>query len=277
MQAGREFDFTDQDFKHVCNMIYQRAGIALGESKRHMVYSRLARRLRALNLTTFDAYLEALQRQPESEEWQEFINALTTNLTSFFREAHHFDVLAEALPKWKTPINIWCSAASTGEEPYSIAMTVLETMGSSKPPVHILASDLDTQVLARAEQGIYPIERLDKMDVQRRNNFFLRGKGAQEGYVRVRQELRDLIVFRQINLLHDNWPVRAPLNAIFCRNVMIYFDKPTQRSILEKFAPLLAPDALVFVGHSESLHHVSDLFSPVGRTVYQLKSSRRGK
>ncbi|MDP2783507.1 MAG: CheR family methyltransferase [Sulfurimicrobium sp.] len=267
----REFDFTDKDFESVCKQIYSHAGIALNASKKDMVYSRLARRLRATGLSTFRDYLKLLESNDENE-WQAFTNALTTNLTSFFREQHHFPILAEHARKLKGrhPINLWCSASSTGEEPYSMAMTMVEVFNTYTPPVHIIATDLDTNVLAKAEAGIYTMDRLEKMPTDKVKNFFLKGSGQQEGLARVRPELRNMISFRQINLLDGNWPLRAPFDAIFCRNVMIYFDKQTQHQILSKFVPMLRPDGLLFAGHSESFHHAADLFKLVGNTVYQV-------
>jgi chemotaxis protein methyltransferase CheR len=207
-------------------------------------------------------------------EWESFTNALTTNLTSFFREAHHFPLLAEHALKARTghggPLTIWCSASSTGEEPYSIAMTVCEAFDTLTPPVQIVATDIDTNVLATASAGVYPIERVDKMDPARLRRFFLKGKGGQEGLVRVRPELRQLITFRQLNLLADGWDVRGPFDAIFCRNVMIYFDKATQRKILSRFVPLMKPDSLLFAGHSENFLYVSDSLRLRGKTVYEL-------
>ena len=267
----REFNFTDHDFESVRKLIYSHAGISLNISKKDMVYSRLARRLRATGLSTFRDYLKMLESD-NATEWQAFTNALTTNLTSFFREEHHFPILAEHVRKMKGrhPINLWCSASSTGEEPYSMAMTMVEVFNSYTPPVQIIATDLDTNVLTKAEAGIYAMERLEKMPVERVKNFFLKGSGKQEGFARIRPELRNMITFRQINLLDDNWPLRPPFDAIFCRNVMIYFDKQTQHQILKKFVPLLRPDGLLFAGHSESFHHATDLFKLIGNTVYQV-------
>jgi len=266
-----EFHFTDKDFESVCKLIYSHAGISLNTSKKDMVYSRLARRLRATGLNTFSDYLRLLESDNHAE-WQAFTNALTTNLTSFFREQHHFPILAEHVSRHKGrhPINLWCSAASTGEEPYSMAMTMVEVFNSYTPPVHIIATDLDTNVLTKAEAGVYAMDRLEKMSTEKIKRFFLKGIGNQEGYARVRPELRNMITFRQINLLHDNWPLRPPFDAIFCRNVMIYFDKATQHRILEKFVPLLRPDGLLFAGHSESFHHAADMFKVKGNTVYQV-------
>ncbi len=266
----REFHFTLQDFERVKKLIYSHAGISLSDSKIDMVYSRLARRLRALDMESFAAYLGRLDDDGD-QEWEHFVNALTTNLTSFFREQHHFPILAEQVQKLKhRPVMLWCSAASTGEEPYSLAMTMVEAFNSFTPPVKILATDLDTNVLEKARQGVYSLERVEKLPQDKIKRFFLRGSGAQSGFVKVRKELRDLIVFRQLNLLDEQWPIRGPFDAIFCRNVMIYFDKQTQYGILEKFVPLLRPDGLMFAGHSESFHHAADLFRTKGKTVYSL-------
>jgi len=266
----REFAFSAADFERIRELIYDRAGISLSASKHEMVYSRLGRRLRALGLRGFKDYL-ALLEQGDCVEWEAFTNSLTTNLTAFFREEHHFPLLAELLRRHKRDgsITLWCSAASTGEEPYSMAMTAIEAFGSAKPPVRILATDIDTAVLAKAEQGIYAIERLEKMPEERIKRFFLRGKGEHAGEVRVRDELRALISYRPLNLLDASWPIRGPFHAIFCRNVMIYFDKPTQYGILQRFLPLLRADGLLFAGHSESFHHAADLFRPRGKTVYE--------
>ena len=267
----REFDFSDRDFETVRALIYARAGIALGPAKRDMVYGRLARRLRALGLQRFSDYLGRLEADAESGEWEAFTNALTTNLTSFFREPHHFPILAEHLLKASGRAStVWCCAASTGEEPYSIAMAAVEAFGSFRPPVSILATDIDTQVLAEARRGVYPLDRIEKLSPERVRRFFLKESGAREGYVKVQPELQRLITFRPLNLLEPGWFVRGPLDSIFCRNVMIYFDKPTQAAILHRFAPLMRNDALLFAGHSESLFHVSGLFELMGRTVYRL-------
>ena len=273
-ETGKEFEFTRHDFERVRSLIYGRAGIALADSKQEMVYSRLARRLRATGIASFAAYLDGLETGRMPDEWEAFTNALTTNLTSFFREAHHFPLLAEHVLKARRKhggqLTIWCSASSTGEEPYSIAMTLCEAFDTLTPPVSIVATDIDTNVLATAGAGVYPMERLDKMEPERLRRFFLKGKGAQQGLVRVRPELRQLITFRPLNLLSGDWPVRGPFDAIFCRNVMIYFDKETQRRILSRFVPLMKPDALLFAGHSENFLYVSDALRLRGKTVYEL-------
>ena len=273
--AAREFSFSTADFERVRKLIYQHAGISLSPVKQDMVYSRLARRLRATGKSSFADYLDALEKNG-GDEWERFVNSLTTNLTSFFREPHHFPIFAEHLRKLGTrrPIRVWCSAASTGEEPYSIAITVAETFGSNASHVSIMASDLDTNVLATAQKGVYPIERVDKLSPERLRKFFLRGTGAQEGYVSVRPELKNMIQFQRINLLDQSYAVKGPLDVIFCRNVMIYFDKPTQYKILSRFAPLMQPDGLMFAGHSESFLHAADLFKSQGKTVYTLAGAR---
>jgi len=277
-ETGKEFEFTRHDFERVRGLIHQRAGISLADSKQEMVYSRLARRLRATGIGSFVKYLDELEGGRMAHEWESFTNALTTNLTSFFREAHHFPLLHEHVLKVRrggagtagAPLTVWCSASSTGEEPYSIAMTLCEAFNTLTPPVQIIATDIDTNVLATASAGVYPMERVDKLEPERLRRFFLKGKGAQEGMVRIRPELRNLVTFRQLNLLADGWDLRGPFDAIFCRNVMIYFDKPTQRKILSRFVPLMKPDALLFAGHSENFLYVSDALRLRGKTVYEL-------
>lgn len=268
----REYAFSSHDFECVKKLIYARAGIALAENRQEMVYTRLSRRLRATGSRGFGEYLERLEGDDRDAEWESFVNALTTNLTSFFREAHHFPILAEHVKKRQPgqTMKLWCSAASTGEEPYSMAMTMVEAFDSLKPPVRILATDIDTEVLAVAREGVYPLDRLESMSSERIRRFFLKGKSSTSGYARVRQELRDLVTFRPFNLLDPKWPMRGPLDAIFCRNVMIYFDKPTQYRILQKFVPLLDRDGLLFMGHSEVFQHASDLIKLIDRTVYKL-------
>ena len=266
----KEFNFTKGDFERVRALIYQRAGISLADSKQEMVYSRLARRLRATGIVSFERYLDDLEGGRLGEEWESFTNALTTNLTSFFREAHHFPLLAEHLKQAREPVTIWCSASSTGEEPYSIAMTACEAYNSLTPPVQVIATDIDTNVLAAGANGVYGIERLDKMAPERAKRFFLRGKGEQEGMVRVRPELRALVTFKHLNLLSDKWPLTGQFDVIFCRNVMIYFDKATQRKILSRFVPLMKPNALLFAGHSENFLYVSEALKLRGKTVYEL-------
>jgi len=271
IEHTREFHFTTQDFQLIRKLIYEHAGISLGESKQELVYSRLARRLRATGIKTFAEYLNRLQRGDEAE-WEAFTNSLTTNLTSFFREAHHFPVLTEHLRKpGKThPVVLWCSACSTGEEAYSIAMTAVDAFGSFDHPIRIVASDLDTKVLQTARIGRYKLESVARISAQQIDKFFVRGKGEDAGFVQVCPELQKMISFQRINLLDAAWPIREQLDAIFCRNVMIYFDKDTQLEILKRFAPLLRSDGLLFAGHSENFYHADAWFKLRGHTVYEL-------
>lgn len=272
-QEEREFAFTANDFAIVRKLIYKRAGISLSEAKSDMVYSRIGRRLRALGYDSFKEYLNFLESHKNSEEWEAFTNALTTNLTSFFREEHHFPILSDHLLTLQKPIRIWCSAASTGEEPYTLAMTACEAFGTLNPPVEIIATDIDTKVLETAASGVYPIDRLDKLSEKRRSAFFQKGTGAREGSVRIRSELHKMVTFLPLNLLEEKWPLEGSFDAIFCRNVMIYFDKPTQSKILERFTPYMKPDTLLFAGHSENFLYVSKSFELLGKTVYQLKNN----
>ncbi len=265
----REFLFADRDFEQIRQLIYKHAGINLSPAKKDMVYSRLGRRLRANGLKNFKDYI-ALLVIDNNDEWESFVNALTTNLTSFFREAHHFPILADHVSGIKNrPINIWCNAASTGEEPYTIAMTMMNLFDSLTPPVRIIATDIDSSALQKASNGVYSLEQAEKLTKNILERFFLKGRGEKSGQVKVRQELRDLIEFKQLNLQDASWPIKGPFDAIFCRNVMIYFDRPTQYKILQRFVPIMQPDALLFAGHSESLQGV-DVFKSLGKTVYKL-------
>ena len=268
--SDREFVFTKADFEKVKELIHRHAGIALSDSKQNMVYSRLARRLRMLKLKRFSDYLDTIE-SGSGEEWQSFVNSLTTNLTSFFREKHHFPILADLLKGLadKGDIRLWCNAASTGEEPYSIAITALEALGTRAARVQILATDIDTNVLATAQAGIYPEESVSRVDDGILRRYFLRGGEKHAGMVRMKAEVQSMVNFRQLNLLDPTWPLSQPFDAIFCRNVMIYFDRPTQRRVLQKFQPLLKPHGRLFVGHSESLGYARDLFHLEGRTVYR--------
>lgn len=262
-------------FQALRNLLHEHSGIALSPHKLAMVQSRLAKRLRSLRLDSYETYLERL-RDPASSEWVDFINALTTNLTSFFREPHHFPRLVELLAEGGAPprpIRIWSAGCSTGEEPYTLAMTLRQAFGAH--PAEILATDLDTAVLATAARGVYPWARIENLDAAWRRFAFLRGTGAQEGKVRIRPEIRQLVQFEQLNLLDAPWPMETGrFHAIFCRNVMIYFDKPTQRSLVNRFREHLAPGGLLFVGHSESLLDASMGLKPLGQTIYRKQEGR---
>ncbi|MGY4516961.1 CheR family methyltransferase [Lysobacter sp. HA18] len=271
----RVFAFEDRDFNRICKLIHQRAGIALGPHKRDMVYSRLVRRLRAHGMSRFSDYLDMLEMRGDADEWQAFVNCLTTNLTSFFREAYHFEALIEQLREAHArgrrdePLRIWCAAASTGEEPWSLAITACEAFGTLTPPVRILATDIDTQVLETAENGVYAIDRVANLSDERKQTFFQRGSGPHSGQCRIKPALRELVQFQPMNLLDPNYRVVPGLTAIFCRNVMIYFDKPTQYQVLQRMRPLLAADGRLYAGHSESFNHAADLFTGCGRTIYK--------
>jgi chemotaxis protein methyltransferase CheR len=262
------YAFSGADFERVRALIYQHAGIALNPSKRSMVYSRLARRLRALGMSDFRHYLDALAATPAgSGEWQNFVNALTTNLTYFYRESHHFPILAKHLQRAGAPAQqaIWCCAASTGEEPVSIAITAMQA----------LATDIDTNVLAKARAGVWGDDAASKLDASLLKQYFLRGRGANEGMVRAHADVQALIDYRPLNLLDAQWPIDGPFDVIFCRNVMIYFDRETQLRVLRNLAARLKPDGLLFAGHSENFTHVRDLLELQGHTVYRLAASRR--
>lgn len=266
---GREFVWTDADFDRVQTMIYKRAGISLHDGKHAMVYSRLSRRLRETGFQSFRDYLSWLE-STDGPEWQEFVNALTTNLTSFFREQHHFDIFSDLL-KSKPPGHswrVWCSAASTGEEPYSIVMTALDALGP-RANFSLTASDIDSKVLAAAKQGVYRLDGLKGIDSERMQRHFLRGKGGNEGMVMTKPELRKCIEFLIVNLIRDDWPFRESFDVVFCRNVMIYFDAQTQRQVLERIYKVMKPGALLFVGHAENFGDSRDLFVLKGKTVYE--------
>ncbi|HEU4590931.1 MAG TPA: protein-glutamate O-methyltransferase CheR [Steroidobacteraceae bacterium] len=275
IRALGDFALSRSEFERLRELVREHTGIALSDAKRQLVYGRLARRLRALKLESFAEYIKLIERG-EPAELEEFVNAVTTNLTSFFREPHHFEYLGrELLPDvaarsdGTNRLRIWCCAASTGEEPYSIAMVLREAQAHLAGwDVKMLATDLDSAVLATAAAGIYTDERFKGMDPKRMSRFFEKGVGAQDGKFRVREELRSLITFRQLNLMHE-WPMRGPFDAIFCRNVIIYFDKATQRTLFERMAALQRPGDFLFLGHSESLYRVSDRYELIGRTVYR--------
>jgi chemotaxis protein methyltransferase CheR len=267
--VGSDFLLTEADFARIRQLIHERAGIALSTQKRQLVYSRLSRRLRELRLPDFASYLRLLESDGASAEWQAFVNALTTNLTSFFRESHHFPVLAEHVRRIAHPVRVWCSAASTGEEPYSIAITLMETLGAKASTASVVATDIDTQVLARAQAGVFTLEQVAKLSPERLKRFFLRGSGVHEGKVRVRPELAAMVTFSQLNLLDTAYAFKEPFDAIFCRNVMIYFDKPTQAQVLQRFEPVLRSDGLLFAGHSENFSLSSQAFRLRGQTVYE--------
>jgi len=273
-QMTQRLALSDAQFRRICQLIYQRAGIVLADHKRDMVYNRLVRRLRQLGLDDFGRYLAMLEANQDNAEWQAFINSLTTNLTAFFREAHHFPTLAEHAKRRQGEYRVWSAAASTGEEPYSIAITLADTLGTAPGRWKVFASDIDTEVLNKAQNGVYRQDELKTLSQQQLQHYFMRGTGPHSGLVRVRQELANYVDFAPVNLLDKNYNVPGPFDAIFCRNVMIYFDKTTQQEILRRFVPLLKPDGLLFAGHSENFSNLVREFSLRGQTVYALSKDK---
>jgi len=270
--ADAEFTLLPADFERIRKLIYQRAGISLHAGKQAMVYSRLSRRLRETRFASFSDYLGWLEAASGAEgeaEWQEFVNCLTTNLTAFFREEHHFHALVDDLrARAARPLRIWCNAASTGEEPYSLAMTVVETLGVSAQ-VKLVCSDIDTKVLATAQRGVYGADSRG-LSPERLKRHFMRGTGANSGNIRVKPELARLIEFRNFNLMSPSWAsLGDPFDLVFCRNVMIYFDNPTQRCVLERMHAAMKPGGLLYVGHSENFTESRDLFRLRGKTIYE--------
>ena len=270
----REFVFTHKDFEYIRDLVGDRTGIVLSDHKVDMVYGRLARRLRQLNITSFQDYLSVLEDNNNSEELIEFTNALTTNLTSFFREPHHFDfLLKRGIPELmkrrsNKRLRIWSAGCSTGEEPYTLAITLQEAIPNIKSwDVKILATDLDSNVVAKGQAGVYAQERVNGIDKNRLNKWFRKGRNGQSDQVMVARDLQNMITFKQLNLLND-WPMKGQFDFIFCRNVVIYFNKDTQRVLFDRYADHLADDGYLIVGHSESLHKVSDRFKLLSKTVY---------
>lgn len=277
MTREREFEFSDRDFNKIRDLVSQHTGISLSEAKRDMVYSRLARRLRRLDLGNFNDYCQLLEAGEANDELGHFTNAVTTNLTSFFREPHHFEYLGkQLLPELlraksnEKRLRIWSAGCSTGEEPYSIAITLLENLprNNTEWDVKILATDLDTNVLDTARRGIYADERMKNVDERRQRRWFRRGRGENNGLLQVKPELQQLITFKQLNLMQE-WPLKGSFDIIFCRNVIIYFDKPTQSVLMARYADLMADHGKLFLGHSETLYRVTERFKLMGQTIYE--------
>ncbi len=269
----REFEYTLADFDVLRKLSNQYSGILVPDDKFDMFYSRLSKRLRMLGFSHFKQYCQYLQSHPD-EEFTEFINAVTTNLTSFFRENHHFDYLSRTFipellksKQGQRQIKVWSAGCSTGEEPYSLAMTLKERVPEDWD-IKILATDLDTNVLATAAEGIYGLDRLGGISEPRLKRWFQRGSGAQSNKVRVKAELRQLIQFKQLNLMQE-WPMKGCFDFIFCRNVLIYFDRDTKAMLAKRYASLLQDGSHLFIGHSESLHQLDTGFSLIGNTIYK--------
>lgn len=265
---------SNADFTFVCSYVYEKSGIVLSDSKREMVYRRFTRIIRERDLKSFSDYCNLLKLNPEGEQ-KYFINALTTNLTSFFREQHHFDYLAEheilrLFNQGKKRLRIWSSASSTGEEPYSIAITLMETMKTflTTWDVKVLATDIDSNVLTTAKEGVYEYKRIEDISEKLKKKYFSRGTGENSTKVRVSSDLQKLIIYKELNLMSD-WPMKGPFDVIFCRNVIIYFDKKTQLQLFERYHQLLAPKGLLILGHSENLGAFQQYFESVGRTIFR--------
>lgn len=270
----------DSEFGFLRTFVYEHCGISLGEHKRQLVQGRLLRRLRALKLRDFQSYCELLKRDPHGE-LGELASAISTNVTAFFRESHHFDLLTnELLPKWIAEkkkqggrLRIWSAGCATGEEPYTLAIVLAEALEKhGNIDAKILATDLSPQALETAKKGVYPIERLEGVSAERRRRWFLRGEGEYDQFACVHPRLRELVTILPLNLLHD-WPMQGPFDAIFCRNVVIYFDKPTKQRLFQRYAGLLPEEGYLFLGHSESMYGLNDSFDLIGRTVYRKRSA----
>jgi chemotaxis protein methyltransferase CheR len=273
----KAFELSKDNLNFLYQYVYDVAGIVLNTSKKEMLYRRLTRIIRERKITTFTKYCDLLKAEPEKEK-DYFINAITTNLTSFFREQHHFDYMAQhELPKLiknsftnHKRLRIWSSASSTGEEPYSIAITLLETMKDSlgQWDAKILATDIDSNVLAAGKNGVYDDRRIEDIPKKYKDKYFHKGVGTNQNKVKVDEKLQNLITFKQLNLLHD-WPMKGPFDIIFCRNVIIYFDKTTQQELFARYYDMLTPGGVLFLGHSENLGQYQAHFENVGRTIFR--------
>ncbi len=267
------YSISDQEFSQFRELLYTESGINLSEHKKTLLVSRLTKRLRKLELKSFSEYYNYVVNGVNGgEEFVRMLDLLSTNKTDFFREPKHFDFLADhIMPELSSTkkIRIWSSACSSGEEPYSIAITLCEAMGSEKWDCKILASDLSTRVLAHAANGIYDKARVAGLDATRLHRYFLKGKKGDK--VKAKKEISEMIIFKRINLMNDDYPIKTPLDLIFCRNVMIYFDKQTQERLVNNFYRYLKPNGYLFIGHSESLQWLETPFIPIAPTIYQKK------
>ena len=279
MEQG-EISLSDREFSRIKSRVYQVAGISLSDAKRTLVISRLSKIVRALGLPGFDASVDYLERGGSAQDGQDFVNALTTNLTRFYREDHHFEHLRShvgALVAEKprgSRLRIWSAGCSTGQEPYTIGMDLLAAFPELKRwDFKILATDIDTAVIAKAARGIYPENELSGLSSERARPFEKTGDGS----IRIPAAARELVSFKPLNLIGPNWPMKGPFDAIFCRNVAIYFDKPTQGEVFSRLGKMLAPEAFLYIGHSENLGSGGEGFRLVGKTIYQskLKLSKR--
>jgi chemotaxis protein methyltransferase CheR len=272
-------ELTDSQFGEISRLVKSLCGINLHTGKRELVRARLTRRLRELQLPSFDLYLQRL-KEDDGEEIVAMLDAISTNLTRFFREPVHFDLLGQRVERWRqnapnAPIRIWSAGCSSGEEPYSIAIRLLETLDSTPRDARILATDLSTEVLATAREGVYAPVRLQELDRALIARHFTKITANDEPRYRVSDAARRMVTFARLNLM-DPWPMSGPFSIIMCRNVMIYFDKPTQQSLVTRFWELLQPGGLFFIGHSESLTGVEHRFQYVQPTVYEKSVDESG-
>ena len=267
-----EHSISTEEFQRFRTLIYDESGISLSEQKKSLLASRLSKRLRDLDLATFSEYYAKVTEDQTREEFTQMLDLISTNKTDFFREPKHFDFLRErVIPELERikRIRIWSSACSTGEEPYTIAMTLLENVQyPAQWDFKILASDLSTRVLAKAASGTYDEERVRDVPPDIVKRHFLRGRGESAGLLKVKPHLADMIRFRRLNLMDDEFPIKSPLDLIFCRNVMIYFDRPTQETLVNKFYRYLKPGGYLLIGHSESLQWVTHPFKSIAPTIY---------
>lgn len=274
LQQG--FEFSERDFERLRELIHRHTGIRMADNRRDLIYGRLSRRLRKLGLTSFSDYCRLIEQGDDREELEAFRNAVTTNLTAFFREAHHFDYLAEELlprlveqKRAERSLRIWSAGCSTGEEPYTLAMVLRESIPEFHSwDVRILATDLDSNVLGKARQGIYEIQSIQRVLGPRLKRWFLRGTGPFQGKARVKPELQSLVSFREVNLM-EGWPMKGAFDIVFCRNVLIYFDKHAQQKLFDRFASILQPQGHLFIGHSESPMDLTDRFELIGKSIYR--------
>ena len=267
-------NIKDQDFSFIQNFVYDHTGIVIADHKKDMISRRLSRRMRDLSIGDISDYCNVLKSGSE-DEIKKFVNAVTTNLTSFFREKHHFDYLSDVFfPEFTRSKNnrlrIWSSASSTGEEPYSIVMTMLDYFGSSikNYDAKVLATDLDTDVLHTCRAGRYSEKSLSNLPEGKAKKWFKNRGEVLGGYIEVEDELKEYIQFNQLNLT-ANWPMKGKFDVIFCRNVFIYFDKETQQKIIDRFCDYLEPNGCLMLGHSESILNGNNKFSNIGKTVYR--------
>lgn len=260
------------DFERAKVMLERQTGIILGVHKRDMAERTLALRAKTLKMAAVAQYLTYLQQNMDAPEWQEFVSSFTVNHTAFFRERHHFDVLARFAKSRSRPLSVWSAACSTGEEPYSIAIKLRDTLANPDHQVSVRATDIDTQAVATARSGMYTLERVKPVSEAQLKNYFLKGVGTRAGMVRIKPNIRNMVEFDTLNLLAPVWPHDTRFDVIFCRNTLIYFDKATQSQVLNRFARVLKPGGLLFVGHSENLTYLTDAFRLKGQTVYEVKS-----